>query len=104
MPEIKSKRPRLQFSLRTVFLLITLCCGWLAYHLNWIRHRHHFLAEVYQPDNEGTPYSDGLAPWPLRMLGESTWDGLFVPSQRADEAAALFPEAKLLIVAPERVR
>ena len=39
------KLPR--FSLRTLFVLITLISiplGWVAYQLNWIRQRHEFLA------------------------------------------------------------
>jgi hypothetical protein len=105
--KFKSLRPR--FSLRTLFVLVTLASlpmAWAAYNLNWIRLRHQFLAEVHQPDLEGTPYSNDLAPWPLRMLGEDTWfaRGLFVPSERAYEAAALFPEAEGFIFAPERAR
>jgi hypothetical protein len=32
-------RPRLRFSLRTLFVLVTLLCVWMGYHLNWIRQR-----------------------------------------------------------------
>lgn len=28
-----------RFSLRTMFVLMTVLCAWMAYHLNWIRQR-----------------------------------------------------------------
>jgi hypothetical protein len=42
----KSKLRWFRFSLRTLFVLVTVSCVWLGYHLNWIRERQAFIAEM----------------------------------------------------------
>src|SRR5258708_10246160 len=39
------KRRWFRFSLRTMFVVVTLFGCWLAYSLNWIRQRHDFIAD-----------------------------------------------------------
>lgn len=38
------KRRWFRFSLRTLFVVVTVFCSWLGYELNWIRERHELLA------------------------------------------------------------
>ena len=93
------KLPR--FSLRTLFVLITLISiplGWVAYQLNWIRQRRAFVEE-FQSYN-GLPfirvdprYPPPECPWSISLFGESPRDDIRVPKQYADEARRLFPEA-----------
>jgi hypothetical protein len=78
---MEKPKPRrwFRFSLRTMFLLMTVVCsvvGWVTYQLNWIRQRHDLL-------REGMVIQNGLwwrsfevdlepPPWNLRLFGEST--------------------------------
>lgn len=40
-----SKRRWFAYSLRTLFIVVTVFGCWLGYELNWIRQRHEFIAE-----------------------------------------------------------
>jgi hypothetical protein len=40
---MEEKPRRLRFSLRTLFVVVTVGCVWIGYSLNWIRQRHEFL-------------------------------------------------------------
>ena len=67
---IALKRSWFRFSLRTVFVVVTVFACWLGYELNWLRERH-FLVEsgeaaVY-PTNKGTR---PRAPSLLWLFGE----------------------------------
>jgi hypothetical protein len=97
MTETKPKRRGFRFSLRTLFVLVTIAgvaAGWVAYQLNWIHQRHEFgkshnLAIVM--------WQAGLnvrAPWSLRLFGEPAAVYLLkVPDLYLQEAKALYPEA-----------
>ena len=70
-----------------MFVVVTIVAVFLAYHVNWIRQRHAFLArqrdlfiakselENYDVDKRflrGVYGNDFMpAPWPLRLLGEA---------------------------------
>ena len=47
-PEPTRRRSRLRFSLRALFVLVTLFACFLAYEVNWIRRRHKFLEDQDQ--------------------------------------------------------
>ena len=78
------KRRWFRFSLRTLFVMMTVVCCWLGYELNWIRNRHAFidrqrarLAEFYSGEdlafyNEQLYYDNpnGGAPSFLWLFGE----------------------------------
>ena len=71
MTETKPKRRWFRFSLRTLFVLVTIACIWLGYSFNWIRQRHDYLkahpGAVRVPDpNEAL----AIAPAMLWLLGE----------------------------------
>ncbi len=65
-----------RFSLRTLFVAVTVVgCG-LGYGLNWMRQRHDFLRQrdVSYSNTDiwiGTELASITAPWPLRLLGEN---------------------------------
>ena len=113
MPNIlKYLRPR--FSLRTLFIAMTVCC-WLSYQLVWIWRRHDALAHLhigsYTTPTGITlnnvpfdPYSlpsqaarNVRAPWSIRLLGESgvATISVYGPDHAAiaENLRRLFPEA-----------
>jgi len=94
--------PTWRFSLRTLFLLVTLLgifLGWLGAQAKWIRDRHeafthHFPNQIssWTSDNP-----DPQAPWRIGVLGEPgvslLWlDPSLEPSER-ERLQELFPEA-----------
>lgn len=100
-----------QYSLRTLFVMVTLAAVFVAYHVNWIQQRHEFLRSNPIPEplwGRG----EGLAPGLLGMFGESeyhtVWVAVALSSERpvgvlseSDEreirrAQRLFPEAEVL--------
>ena len=86
------KLPR--FSLRTLFVLVTLASipmGWVAYQFYWIHQRHAFRANP-----NVIPFNPGIVnpahtPWQLKLLGEYDPECYVVPPELVDEARALFP-------------
>lgn len=76
----------LRYSLRTLFIVMTVFGCWLAYEMNWIRQRHEFLAkqqtlrstwpQSFLTKLESVPWwkaqdrSDQLAPGMLWLFGE----------------------------------
>jgi hypothetical protein len=73
------KRRWFRFSLRTLFVVVTMFGVSLGYELNWIRQRHEVLADpkvhFYFEVGEDDPFSAAPtvpvnAPWFLRLLGE----------------------------------
>jgi hypothetical protein len=117
--EDKLRRIWFRFSLRTLFVLVTLfgcAMGWVAYSLNWIRQRREFCA---RPDVEALVVADGdysQAPAFLWLFGEKgrgiiriiidlpVWPEAVVPADRKrtveeqtllDHAKNLFPEAEV---------
>jgi len=43
------KRRWFRWSLRTMFVVVTVC-GWIGYQLNWIRQRHEFIEAEVDPN------------------------------------------------------
>jgi hypothetical protein len=81
MSDATPKRRLFRFSLRTLFVVVTLAglfLGWRAYCLDWIRQRHDWIdhpTSVYMHCNGGHS-----PPWYLRLFGEK--QGLEVISMR----------------------
>jgi hypothetical protein len=92
----KPKRRGFQFSLRTLFIVLTLVGIWLGYHVNWIRQRHRFYQELWWKDDNLGFFDPKPFPWSLRLLGESPKLFLVVPKQLVPEAESLFPEATIV--------
>jgi hypothetical protein len=117
------KRPRLQFGLRTFFVVMTLFCvlGWIGWCVTWIQQRHLVATELYLPemaseaDVDNDPFASarkGLAPWQLRLFGEQGYSEIYLtryepnhnfgPSQvfstdeDRDRISRLFPEAEVV--------
>jgi hypothetical protein len=93
-----TRRRWLRFSLRTIFLLVTLLCIYLGWAMNWKRQRQNFL------DREGVTFAarrwDSDPTWPapmaLRPLGASGYYNIMIDTggeREVMEAAALFPES-----------
>ena len=106
-------RRRFRFSLRTLFVVLTVVGCWLGYTIPWMKQRHAFLA---QPDvicefNDSPPSTVNrwgnsypvFAPCGMWLLGERGLVNVWLPPkiwspERQAEAARLFPEALLLWV------
>ena len=91
---------RPQFSLRTLFLLVTISAvlfNWLADNLSWMHRRHEFLeaADFYyhNPSLEGKQPIRG--PWPLNVFGEVSCKWLAVPHAKVQRAKELFSEVHI---------
>ena len=102
-----------KFSLRTLFVVVTVVACWLGYAIPWINQRHAFLA---QPDlifefNDSPPTTSNrwgnnwpvFAPRGLWLLGERGLVSVWLPPSawspaRQAQAERLFPEALLLNV------
>ena len=103
-----------RFSLRTMFVLVTVVSVWLGWQVKWIRDRREFLKGEavifvahdmsYQRDGSCAP------PWPLGLFGEvgQSEFRLFINSldhnhltaedlAAAEKARRLFPECDILI-------
>jgi hypothetical protein len=116
----KRRWPR--FTLRTLFVVVTVFGVWLGWQLNWIRQRHVYLArrrelfiaqdklENYNVDEQSLSSYYGSAstsaPWPLRLLGEKgqveirimVFDDLvkqFEPYEDCRLGRSLFPESRI---------
>ena len=106
-----------RFSLRTLFVLVTLVCFftcWLTYQYSWIKQRRNAFKWIAASSNEdywiapsliGAPVQ-AAAPWSLRLLGESGVVAIGVhkttEEKRTDrpqfsraELRQLFPEARV---------
>ena len=85
-----------RFSLRTLFVLVTVVCVWLGYQLNWIRQRRDVLGsgEVLvfdEVDRESRP------PSLLWLFGEHGYSMMACSHNVTDEEAIkrLFPESEI---------
>jgi hypothetical protein len=95
---------RFQFSLRTLFVVITILACWLGYEFNWIRQRHEFISrrpELAKPHqtHKAYKYRPVEAPGLLWVFGEPGASYLWFESKPSESEIArakrLFPEAKL---------
>ena len=68
-PTPKRRWPR--FTLRTLFVVVTVFGCWMGYQLNWIRQRHVVLENNEVVISSVGFYWEGLPPWPLGWFGES---------------------------------
>ena len=96
-------RPR--FTLRTLFVLVTLAgivCAWVAYQLNWIRQRHQF-NETHSRILYDEP-TTAAAPWQLRLFGEKSRAKMGVWPGDVDLARRLFPETNIVEFDPPTKR
>jgi hypothetical protein len=95
---------RFRFSLRTVFLFVTLLGVWLAWQTHVVRARIAFRREVLWsgPGNYYIYPPPPGVPFYRRWLGDEDVERIDVrhPDQ-LDRAKALFPEARLIMVAPQ---
>jgi hypothetical protein len=114
------KRRWFAFSLRTMFIMVTMLCiavAWLTYQLHWIRERHAAMSslrgrQILTFDN-GSSYRNGKesfttfwvrvkrkpAPWSLHIFGEWGAGYLILDLPETDPELAhirkLFPEGSI---------
>ncbi|HEY1784219.1 MAG TPA: hypothetical protein VGG30_01675, partial [Pirellulales bacterium] len=101
-------RRRWSFSLRTLFVVVTVAACWLGWEENIVRQRAQFYAWVV--DNGGFDFYEGFAPGTTRipipelsairrLLGDKPRAYLVLPigthPEREKMAKSLFPEAKV---------
>ena len=115
------KRRWFAYSLRTLFVVVTMLCvvlGWLAYSIRWISQRHDALAHLHIGSYAGPggvvcnnvmldlsqqflaqAARDVKPPWSIRLLGETGVGTISVygPNHAtiAENLARLFPEASV---------
>ena len=83
-----------RFSLRGMFVLVTLLALWLAVQVNWVHQRRDFLKQ----ECLGIFASEVPAPWSVRILGERGYQEILIlrdppnVDQILSKGRALFPE------------
>ncbi len=105
---------RWSYSLRALFVVVTLFACWLGYQLNWIRERHALLGGPV-PSNTTTLRDKGIlvcqdgeanAPLELRLLGERGCYAILTRLRASDPELArireLFPESIVEPIVPDR--
>ena len=111
--DTKPKRRWLRFSLRTMFVVVTILGLWLFPQLKWIRDRHAALGWVStqatywqdMPVQQGS-FPGGQAPWQIRMLGEPGMEMIVAIVEKDEvtrkqrELQSLFPEAHVGVHTP----
>lgn len=73
MADSLPQRRWFRFSLRTIFILLAIIAGWVAYDARWIRQRHRFLAPQNALASGYSIYAtngDTRAPRALSLWGE----------------------------------
>jgi hypothetical protein len=96
----------LRFSLRTLFVLMTVFCVWLGVQVKWVRDRHEAINWVLLPGYskehsfwQGIVAKPKRAPFPLWIVGEPGFEEISVSVSRPDriyseeQLQSLFPEA-----------
>ena len=95
MTETETKRRWFRFSLRMLFVFVTIAClpmVWVAYQLKWIHERRQFW------ENFGFMFSTFTVtgeqtPWSLRIFGDYGYPWVSNrPPSNIEQAKALFPE------------
>jgi hypothetical protein len=110
-----------RYSLRTLFVVVTLFAAILAYHVNWIRQRndprscpqpislkwngpHTFGPEppYYTNSINGFQPRHIPAPWTLRLFGEPGYEVIIIRGSDADvrQFQKIFPEAEVMAWKP----
>jgi hypothetical protein len=113
------RRRWFQFSLGTLFVVVTLFAAFLAYNINWIRQRQEALAHIAagsyvtagtltdirsEPsqrllEKNPTTAPDIKSPWSIRLFGEPGVASIVVygpdGSSAAENLRRLFPEASV---------
>jgi hypothetical protein len=100
-----TKRRWFRFSLRTLFVLVTVLCVWLGWQVHLVKQRRAFLHWV---DARGgwallptQQDSSMIPPW-RRWLGDVAIDGIAFPSDVDQEtyvyARRVFPESKTNVI------
>jgi hypothetical protein len=106
------KRRWFRWSLRTMFVVVTVFACWLGYYGNWHRQRQSALRSIGDHGAEGLlPYlprtldTPTALPWSLKLWGERPVEFLWMHKldsederaylQRAEELHKLFPEARI---------
>jgi hypothetical protein len=102
-----SNRMKLRFSLKTLFVGVTLVAmgaGWTMYSLDWIKQRNTILKQDFVYGNPTIPplFSKPIAPGGLWIFGERGQHTLRVSTKLASkkeiiELRRLFPESILLL-------
>ena len=91
---------RLRFSLRTLFVVLTVFCIWLGYSLNWIKERRELIGYPYPSNDTAGPGAiEPAAPGLLWMLGERGVAVLLINAEDKEyelRARRLFPEAHIV--------
>jgi hypothetical protein len=118
MTETKPKRRWFRFSLRTLFVLMTIICVWFGYSFNWIGQRHDYLKSHPNVHVALLPNEPLVAaPAMLWLLGEESQTRLQVespgfaadpflqvtPTPEAAELRSLFPEAWIDVTARDTI-
>jgi hypothetical protein len=105
--DTKPRRRWFSFSLRTLFVLVTLAAlvvGWVAWSLNWIRQRREFVHRFELDTGILTVDPVPSAPGLLWLFGEKGVQHILLPHESEyAEAQRLFPEAQIIGV-PEWAR
>ena len=96
---------RFRFSLRTLFVVVTVACVWLGYQLNWIRQRHEILRKNDQLGGWTGSWPNPKPSWRLHLLREQPV-GYIMVGNGVEESefrriASLFPEAEVVRTANE---
>ena len=79
MTETKPTRRWFRFSLRTLFVVVTIvgvAAGWVTYQLNWLEQRREFIKHNFWGIGQLMTPSP---PWPLSIMGEEGFDYIGVP-------------------------
>ncbi len=111
----KNRRRWFSFSLRTLFVAITLFACLLGYEMNWIRQRRqviaspnvqngtHYLLQISLPTGLKTTKQYSIAPWPLCWMGETGYWAIGLPKGTSEDEVVrvrgLFPEAEEIVIA-----
>ena len=93
-----TRRPWFRYSLRTLFVVMTVVCVYLGWAMNWNRQRRDFIRERLEVGAQSFGPTRGQldAPFPLRMFGEIGEEWIDIgasPVVDGYEARRLFPEA-----------
>jgi hypothetical protein len=110
MIQEKPKRRWYQFSLRTMFVAVTLACiamafavRWVQHSREWIRQRDGALGENFVqrtlPDKES---DRPLAPSGLWLLGAKGEPEIECPPEKRERMQRLFPEARVWVLASDK--